>query len=65
MGTFDRPAAPRETPTLNAFAPVFLDSVRTDARPATVETYASRIDNHLQPLLGDLRLDQITPAVHG
>lgn len=62
-GTFDAPATPRPVPTLKAFAPVFLDSYRTDARPASVDTYASRIDNHVQPLMGDLRLDQITPRV--
>jgi integrase len=62
-GTFYKPAAPRGIPTLAAFAPVFLDACRTDARPGTVITYASRIDNHLHPLLGHLRMDQITPAV--
>ena len=36
---------------------------QADARPTSWATYASRVDNHLQPYLGPLRLDQISPRV--
>lgn len=59
-GTFDKPATRPPVPTLKAFAPIFLASYQTDARPRSVETYASRIDNHLEPWLGAQPLNAIT-----
>ena len=62
-GTFDKPAALPASPTFATFAARYLPWYQTDARPKSWETYASRIDNHLQPYLGAMRLDQISTRV--
>jgi integrase len=62
-GTFDKPAPLPASPTFATFATRYLTWYRTDARPTSWLTYASRIDNHLQPYLGSLRLDQISTRV--
>src|SRR4051794_17029061 len=56
-------APPEETPTpvplLAEYATTWLESIEGLVRPRTLEDYAGRLERHVLPQLGELRLDQI------
>jgi integrase len=53
----------KEVPTIRAFHEVFLEASRINNKPSSVETKEKHLRVHIVPLLGDLRLDQVTYAV--
>jgi integrase len=60
-----KPAVPtkKEVPTVRAFHEVFLDASRINNKPSSVESKEKLLRVHIVPLLGDLRLDEVTYAV--
>ena len=50
-------------PTIRAFHEVFHEASRINNKPSSVETKEKHLRVHIVPLLGDLRLDQVTYAV--
>lgn len=53
----------KETPTLNDFAPIYLDVSRVKNKPSTLDSKEMFLRVHILPRLGHLRLDQVTYAV--
>ena len=53
--------APAKVPTFKAAAELWYAS-KVDRRPAHVADLRSRLDKHILPRLGDLKLDRISPA---
>ena len=58
------PPAPRkEVPTLNDFAPTYLDVSRVKNKPSSLDSKDMFLRIHILPRLGHLRLDEVTYAV--
>lgn len=65
--TVKAPATPpiekKEVPTLNDFAPTYLDVSRVKNKPSSVDSKDMFLRIHILPRLGELRLDEVTYAV--
>ena len=55
-GRFNRSSA-----TLGQLLTEWLAAIEPDRRPKTISEYRSKIRNHIEPTIGRLRLDQLTP----
>jgi integrase len=57
----DAPKPP--VPTVAEFAPTYLDACRINLKHSTMRTKECDFRTHILPMLGDLRLDEVTYAV--
>lgn len=61
-GDKPKPARPSTSPTLRAFAPLYLEHSRINNKGSTYDSKVQIFDRHLLPELGDYRLDEIDYA---
>lgn len=54
---------PKEVPTVNEFSPIFLEISKVKNKPSSVETKEMILRIHIEPRLGELKLDAVTYAV--
>ncbi|WP_287153172.1 site-specific integrase [Candidatus Solincola tengchongensis] len=50
-----------ENPTLSEFSRSFLEAKKDELKPSTLKDYSEVVHNHILPILGRLRLKEITP----
>jgi integrase len=57
------PPTTKEVPTVREFSTIFLETSKLRNKPSTIDGKRKNLNVHLLPLIGDLRLDEVTYTV--